>query len=869
MDVGEEKQEAPVKKQVLRGTNTAQVIILVNGVVLTLVIFLFMSIFTQEIIRDEQSYIANQTVQNFVSVSQNYADTINTAAVMSSLGASAAAIRSELLKDEVLFRDFYGIFTAGRNGDKWVYNTLWKGDARKFDTIYAVLEKDDILMRRMTAYVKSSGVNESQPFAYTTFVNYGGQKLYLAFLARKISAATDAGYVIGFANMDNGFGVAFKNTSDYIDSVIVRSSEDTDAAWFYDVDEKLTAGDNFDSQEYLLEVWQKPLAVLITFNDAHNLYFLKHIPVFFGLVGFFLTISAAYYIRNNRTQAFRLSSMNMELENKNLELRSEIGERERLNRALRQAEKENRSIIDAVSDIIFETNIEGEILFLSASWRKVTGFDPEQFIGHDLFGLLHPQDQKQQKRDFELLIKGQRQAYRLFTRLRTADGTFRAVEIAMSMIRQDQNRNLRVVGTFTDVEERRRAERALGEAEKKYRTIVENAAGGIYQLTPEGIYLSANPAMARILGFDTPEQILREVRNAFDTIYVDEKGWRDIMDTLGDQADFYNHETEVMRKNGQRIWVSENIRAVKDENGAILYFEGSIEDVTKRKEFEIALVEAKMNSDLANRAKSEFLANMSHELRTPLNSIIGFSEIIKNEVFGPLEQKSYWEYAKHINESGQSLLRVINEILDISRIEAGDRQLNESIVDIEQVMGDCLDLLSGKIENNQMFVVNALRNVPRVVGEELAIKQIFMNLLSNAVKFTPSGGRLTLSYEVSSHGQLQVLVTDTGVGLTDEEIQKALSPFGQVDSELSRSGSGTGLGLTLVRALIKMHGGHLDLFSQKGVGTTASIVFPVDRVKMHKDEERKNESVASADVPAGADEDLSVRGVNARGEIDL
>lgn len=152
-------------------------------------------------------------------------------------------------------------------------------------------------------------------------------------------------------------------------------------------------------------------------------------------------------------------------------------------------------------------------------------------------------------------------------------------------------------------------------------------------MTPEGIYLSANPAMARILGFDTPEQILREVKNAYNSVYADEKIGQEIRTTLGAAVDFLNHEIEVVRKDGKKIWVNENIRAVKDDGGKILYFEGSIEDITQRKESEIGLLEAKMNSDLANRAKSEFLANMSHELR-PLNSIIGFSEIIQNEVFG-------------------------------------------------------------------------------------------------------------------------------------------------------------------------------------------------------------------------------------------
>ncbi|MAE50543.1 MAG: PAS domain-containing sensor histidine kinase [Micavibrio sp.] len=836
--------EEPEKAGRLGSSSAAQIIILVNGVILTLVVFAFMSIFTEEIIRDEQNYVANQTIQNFLNTTQRVEAVVNQSATMASLGASASVIKKELMQAPFVELNFQGILIVRTQQQGWTYDLAYKGGGKDFDRIYNTLKNKDVLVNRVEMHQNDKKINADRLFSYTTFLNNNGEKQYLTFLVRSFDDGK--GYAFGLLSIAQGFEAAFKDTSEYLDVVSIKNMNMPGARWDFDVDGHAQSGDDYEVQKFLVDVWQTPLEISVGFNSAHKLYFLKHLPLFFGLVGFFLTIAAAYYIRNSRIQSQRLSEMNSELENKNLELRSEITERERLNNALRQSEKENRSIIDAVSDIIFETNIEGEILFLSASWRKVTGFDPDQFIGHELFSLLHPQDQKQQQRDFELLIKGQKQAYRLFTRLRTSDGTFRAVEIAMSMIRQDQNKNLRVVGTFTDVEERRRAERALAEAEKKYRTIVENAAGGIYQLTPEGIYLSANPAMARVLGFDSPEQILREVKNAYNTIYADEKVWQEVKSSLGDNAEFYNHEVEVVRKDGRTIWVNENIRAVKDDNGNILYFEGSIEDITQRKESEIGLLEAKMNSDLANRAKSEFLANMSHELRTPLNSIIGFSEIIKNEVLGPVEQKSYWEYAKHINESGQSLLRVINEILDISRIEAGDRVLNEGRVDIEQVMSESLEMLSLKIENNQMHIVNSLHNVPKVIGEELAIKQIFMNLLSNAIKFTPSGGRITLSYEVDPHGELHLLVTDTGIGLDDHEIEKALSAFGQIDSEMNRSGSGTGLGLTLVNALIKMHGGRLDLFSQKGLGTTASITFPVERISVNKDD---TDEVAS-DAPA-------------------
>lgn len=566
-------------------------------------------------------------------------------------------------------------------------------------------------------------------------------------------------------------------------------------------------------------------------------------------LGLIITVVLTLYLRMNNNQSLRVMELNNVLERNNKKLRKEIAKRSALNSALQKAEKENRAIIDSVSDIIFEADTRAKILFLSATWQKVTGFDVEQSKGLELFQMICPSDLEQQKKNFEQLVSGQKESSRTFTKLRTSDGKFRAVELTLSKIRQDTDDSIRVVGTFTDVEERRRAERALAETERKYRTIVENAAGGIYQLTPEGLYLSANPAMARILGYDSPEEVLRSVKNANCEVYGDIRAREKFIRRLDEEDSVTNNEIKVRRKDGSEIWVNENAHVVRDESGVVLYYEGSLEDITLRKKTDTVLREAKIRSDLANRAKSEFLANMSHELRTPLNAIIGFSEMIKNEVFGPVGQKAYWEYARDINDSGQKLLMVINEILDISKIEAGERQLNESVVDIRAVVGRCLELLDDKIKGNKMSVTNTLHNLPGIIGEELAIKQIVTNLLSNAIKFTPSGGRITISSEMDEKGRFHLSFTDTGIGLDEKEVEKALSPFGQVNSELDRSGSGTGLGLTLVDALLKLHGGEMELFSQKGIGTTVTIIFPADRVNIRVSG-RKNMSSGIDKAPA-------------------
>ena len=584
------------------------------------------------------------------------------------------------------------------------------------------------------------------------------------------------------------------------------------------------------TQNYSFSVADSEWRVLLEFSKGKNAILLEKVPYIILFFGSVLTAVGTLFIRNNHRQSKKLAVMNTALEQKNYELLSEVSERERLNSALAVAEKDNRAIIDSVRDIIFETDTEGTVLFLSAAWNQITGFEIERSKGSNLFSILYPDDQEKQRHDYDSFIKGQKQAYNTFTRLRTSDGTFRAIELSISMIRRDKNNNLRVVGTITDVEERRRAERALAEAEKKYRMIVENAAGGLYQLTPEGIYLSANPAMARVLGYESSTDMLRVIKNAHGFVYPDKAEREKFMEMLRVQGQIFGYEIQVLTKDGAKIWVRENIRLVKDEQNNDLYYEGSMEDITQRKEADIALLEAKMQSDMANRAKTEFIANMSHELRTPLNAIIGFSDIMKNEVMGPLGQDMYKEYVADIHSSGEGLLKIINEILDISKIESGDRELNESELSVVDVLNTCLELFDSRVQEKNIILMNEAKDMPYILGEELSIKQVISNIYTNAIKYTPKGGRITLFSNYDIDGAFRLSITDTGIGMSEREMRKALSPFGQVDNALDRSGAGVGLGLPLAQAIMGIHGGRIEILSEKSIGTTVTLFFPSERV---------------------------------------
>ena len=267
-----------------------------------------------------------------------------------------------------------------------------------------------------------------------------------------------------------------------------------------------------------------------------------------------------------------------------------------------------------------------------------------------------------------------------------------------------------------------------------------------------------------------------------------------------------------------------------DDSGRVIGLTCTIQDVTERKQAEAALIAAKEQAELANRTKSEFLANMSHELRTPLNAIIGFSDMIKSEIFGPIETPEYREYIVAIGDSGAHLLAVINDILDISKIEASSVKLSDDEVDVRRVIDAALTLVTPRAQSGEVALKRDIgRHLPLLRADEGKVKQILTNLLSNAVKFTLPGGRVRIRARLVDGG-IEIAVKDTGIGIAPPDITLVLAPFGQVDSTLSRKFEGTGLGLPLVKSMIELHGGTLRLDSTLGVGTTVTVAFPAERV---------------------------------------
>jgi two-component system cell cycle sensor histidine kinase PleC len=254
-----------------------------------------------------------------------------------------------------------------------------------------------------------------------------------------------------------------------------------------------------------------------------------------------------------------------------------------------------------------------------------------------------------------------------------------------------------------------------------------------------------------------------------------------------------------------------------------------VEDLAR--ELEEARDEAlrkRFEAETANASKTAFLANMSHELRTPLNAILGFSEIIAKECFGEVGSPRYKEYAGDIHSSGAHLLSLINDLLDVAKIEAGRMDIEPCPLDVRRTFDTALKIIAVKArERRQELVIDVDPNAPVLFADERALKQILINLVSNAVKFTPEGGRITVTGSKARDGGFQIMVEDNGPGIPRDKIDKIFKPFSQVDNRYDRQGGGTGLGLALVRGLTELHGGRAWLESEYGKGARAYVVFPI------------------------------------------
>jgi len=381
-------------------------------------------------------------------------------------------------------------------------------------------------------------------------------------------------------------------------------------------------------------------------------------------------------------------------------------------------------------------------------------------------------------------------------------------------------------GTVSDVTELIETQRKLAEAETDYRRIFERATQGIYRSSLDGKQLRANPALAALNGYASEEELLQAVQNIATEWYVDptrRDEFKRLLERDGAVTDF---ESEIYRhRTRERIWISENAYLVRDEAGNPLYYEGTVHDITARKEAERASREARERAEAANRTKTDFLAHMSHELRTPLNAVLGFADVLRT-MGGRLPPDKIAEYAEHIHDSGSYLLELISDVLDLSRIETGAQRLALQPVDAAEAVGQALETVRPMADARGLTLAFDPGPGGAVTADRRALRQCLLNLLSNAVKFAADGSTVTVDVARPDSGRLRLRVSDRGPGMPERVLERLGEPFVTDGRSRAAAQSGSGLGLAITRSLVEQMDGELTVANRESGGTCACLILP-------------------------------------------
>jgi len=498
----------------------------------------------------------------------------------------------------------------------------------------------------------------------------------------------------------------------------------------------------------------------------------------------------------------------------------------------------NHVLASCEGNRITDINSAGERLFGVAK-DGLIGTKITDYFTHEYAGI---PDQ-----DFDLLAD-ETEGFPL--KLKSATGTIVDAILWVHRLHAGDGPDASYLVEIHDISSHMRAAKILREREQKLNQIIATVADGIVTIDEDQLVTTFNPAAEQIFG-KTAEQVLG-------TPIVDLVP--DLASVLTDgqstDSDGLMRETYIERGNDEVVLAEFVGRRLDNRRGQT--FTWVVRDITTRKQMEEQkdkfLLDAEMQrarleeeamtmvelaedfyalkdkAEAADRLKSQLLANMSHELRTPLNAIIGFSEVMKEQMFGGLGKPEYVQYAADIHGSGTHLLRLINDILDLSKVEAGAQELFEEEVDLSDVVRESMEMVRERASRATVAVVAKLPEAfPKVVADQIRVKQILLNVLTNAIKFSEPSGNVYIVLEETPRGAT-IRVIDDGIGIAPEDLETVLKPFGQVTDMMTRGKEGTGLGLPLCKSLMELHGGRLELESRVGEGTGVTLIFPPGRV---------------------------------------
>jgi len=495
--------------------------------------------------------------------------------------------------------------------------------------------------------------------------------------------------------------------------------------------------------------------------------------------------------------------------------------------ALRESEERYRELCENANDLIYTVDLDGHFTSINRAALQVTGYNREEALRMNIRQVVAPECLTRALATLEAL-KSQVAAEPVELVILAKDGSRIPVENSSTLIIR-QGIPAGVQGVARDIRRRKAAENALRLAETRYRAIFENAFEGIFQTTRDGRFLSCNPALAAILGYESPEKLMSSVTDIGSQVFVEPSRREEMIRKVEESGSASGLEFQARRADGSIIWLSEKTRLVLDDWGAPQYFEGFIEDITVRKRIAEDLRRAKEDAESASRAKSAFLANMSHEIRTPLNGIVGMTDLTLSTQLST-EQREYLDTVKNCADS---LLLLVNDLLDLSKLEAGKLNLNPIHFGLRRSLDRSLDMLALRAHQKGLELsCNILPDVPDLLfGDPDRLRQVVVNLVGNAIKFTAHGD-VVLHVQAEplspTRVSLHFTVTDTGIGIPGDKQGMIFDAFVQADSSMTRRYGGTGLGLSISSMLVQMMGGDIWVESSEGAGSAFHFTAEFD-----------------------------------------
>ncbi|MBU1248471.1 MAG: PAS domain S-box protein [Proteobacteria bacterium] len=497
--------------------------------------------------------------------------------------------------------------------------------------------------------------------------------------------------------------------------------------------------------------------------------------------------------------------------------------------ALVRSERKYRNIFDNIQDVYFETTPEGIFLEISSSVFRVSGYKRIEVLGLDVCEFY---DDPAEQRRFQALLRAHRRVEGFEMRLLDKDGEPHVCSVNAAMVRDDDRGGLKVVGSIHDITGLKRAEEELSRAKSFLDHIIDAVPDPIYVKDKDHKWVIVNRALGTLLGYPKDELYLKSVQDFFPADQAENfKRMDDLAFELGGKVE---HEEEFWDTGG--VWhVISTHKAVfdnPDKTGRLLA--GVIRDITEQKRLEEVLRGAKEAAESLSLTKSRFLANMSHEIRTPLNGVIGMLQLVLMGSLEPLQR----EYANTAMTSAHGLLAVINDILDLSKIEAGKMEIVRAGFAVREMVDSVVQsMVQPAAAKGVELIVSISPDVPDLLsGGATRIRQILFNLLGNALKFTDRGQvEIEIAFLVAAvearKSRLFVCVSDTGIGIPDESVERIFEDFAQADDSYTREYQGAGLGLSIVRRLVELMGGTVSIMSEVGVGTAVCFTVEVEEME--------------------------------------